>query len=180
MKRTKRACSRLVTVTLAGLAALAIGRAAFAIPTGTMGLRTFDAEFEEIGLIELRVERVAGPYLIDPIDVTTDEFALVWVAVPAQTYAIYAIGNTGEPFAGPPLDVVFVPGGANDIIVNLIVPTPCPTDIDDDRATGVDDLLGLFAQWGPCLDCPADVNDDDVVNVDDMLALFGAWGACPD
>lgn len=180
MKKTMRTRSHGVTMAMAGLLTVVICRAAFAIPTGTMGLRTFDVAGNEIGLIDLRVERFAGPYLIDPIDVMTNDFALVWVSVPAQTYAIYAIGNTGEPFHGPPLAIVPVPDGANDILVNLIVPTPCPTDIDDDRTTGIADFLALLAAWGPCLGCAADTDDDNIVGINDLLALLAGWGPCPD
>ena len=164
---------------MAGFLAVLFCTAAFAIPTGSIGLRTFDVQGNLIGLIDLRVERSAGPYLIDPIDVMTDEFALVWIGVPAQTYAIYAIGNTGEPFPGSPLAVVTVPAGAHDLIVNLIVPTPCPTDVDDDRTTGIADLLALLGQWGPCLGCAADTNDDNVVDITDFLTLLAGWGHCP-
>ncbi len=179
MKKTLWTLPRGLTVMMAGLVAVVVCRAAFAIPTGSMGLRTFDVHGSLIGLIDLRVERSEGPYLIDPIDVMTDEFALVWLGLPAQTYAIYAIGNTGEPFPGPPLAVVTVFDGAHDLIVNLIVPTPCPTDVDDDRTTGIADLLGLLGEWGPCLGCAADTNDDNVVDIIDFLAVLAGWGACP-
>jgi len=179
MDKTSQTLSRGVTFIVAGILAVLIGRDAFAIPTGSMGLLTFDVQGNLIGLIDLRVERYAGPYLIDPFDVTTNEFALVWVGVPSQTYAIYAIGNTGEPFPGPPLAVVPVPDGAHDLIVILTVPTPCPTDVDDDRTTGIDDLLALLGEWGPCLGCAADINDDNTVDIIDFLELLAGWGRCP-
>lgn len=55
----------------------------------------------------------------------------------------------------------------------------CPGDADASGDVGVDDMLLVIAQWGPCPTCPGDVTEDGVVAVDDVLAIIGAWGDCP-
>ena len=62
--------------------------------------------------------------------------------------------------------------------------TPCPGDLTGNDTVDFDDLLALFAEWGPCpaapSSCPGDLSGDgSVVDFDDLLALFGEWGACP-
>ena len=54
----------------------------------------------------------------------------------------------------------------------------CEGDLDESDAVGVDDLLILIANWGPCTDCPADLNGDTQVSVDDLLILIANWGPC--
>lgn len=52
-------------------------------------------------------------------------------------------------------------------------------DLDGDGVVSTNDLLLLFASWGPCgdcNDCPADLNDDCTVNTNDLLILFSNWG----
>lgn len=54
-----------------------------------------------------------------------------------------------------------------------------PGDLTGDGTVGVDDLLILLNNWGPCGDpddCPADITGNGVVNVDDMLILLNNWG----
>lgn len=56
-------------------------------------------------------------------------------------------------------------------------------DFDDDGDVDTEDLLTLFANWGPCptspATCPWDLNSDGTVNTDDLLILFASWGPCP-
>ncbi|MHC4991659.1 MAG: hypothetical protein ACYTGC_11835, partial [Planctomycetota bacterium] len=58
----------------------------------------------------------------------------------------------------------------------------CLPDIILDGVVGVDDLLELILEWGPCpafLDiCPADIDGNRQVDVDDLLDLILAWGPC--
>jgi hypothetical protein len=55
----------------------------------------------------------------------------------------------------------------------------CPSDVNGDGVTNVDDLLLVIGSWGICpLPCPADVVADGQVNVDDLLAVIGGWGPC--
>ena len=51
-----------------------------------------------------------------------------------------------------------------------------PADINGDGIVGVDDLVEVITNWGPCPPpCPADVTSDGVVDVNDIVALFEAW-----
>lgn len=56
-------------------------------------------------------------------------------------------------------------------------------DFDDDGDVDTEDLLTLFANWGPCspspATCPWDLNSDGTVNTEDLLDLFASWGPCP-
>ncbi len=58
----------------------------------------------------------------------------------------------------------------------------CPEDLDEDSQVGVDDLLLLIGNWGPCGihgDCTGDINLDLMIDVNDLLELIGGWGECP-
>ncbi len=182
MRNTRSFVSRGVLVlngVLACVIVLAIARTAAAVPTGSMGLLTFDAQGNHLANYDLRVEHFAGNWVIEPIDVTTDIGGLTWVSVPEGTYAIYAIGQSGEPFPEPAA-IVFVPGGAMDLLVPMIVPPPCPGDFNDDRAIDATDLVAMILDWGPCLQCATDANDDGQVNVTDLVTLITSWGDCPE
>ena len=51
-----------------------------------------------------------------------------------------------------------------------------PADVNNDGVVGVDDLLMIINDWGPCMIfCPADINDDGVVDVNDLLAVIEGW-----
>ncbi|MBT4584942.1 MAG: hypothetical protein HOC93_07675 [Phycisphaerae bacterium] len=55
----------------------------------------------------------------------------------------------------------------------------CPTDVDGDGQTGINDLLVAIDQWGACYGpCSADVDGDGFVGIDDLLAIVGGWGLC--
>ena len=43
---------------------------------------------------------------------------------------------------------------------------------------GVDDILAIIGEFGPCEGCAADVDGDGVVGVDDILIVLSAWGPC--
>lgn len=62
---------------------------------------------------------------------------------------------------------------------NTVGPSGCAGDFDDDDDVDTDDLLTLFAAWGPCVSCDEDLNSDDDVNTEDLLILFANWGDCP-
>jgi hypothetical protein len=53
----------------------------------------------------------------------------------------------------------------------------CPTDVDGDGTTGVDDLIAVVLAWNT-VDPNADVDGSGVVDVDDLTAVILAWGAC--
>jgi len=54
----------------------------------------------------------------------------------------------------------------------------CSSDVNNDGAVNVDDLLGVISQWGPCLPCDGDVVFDGQVGVSDLLAVLEDWGGC--
>lgn len=60
--------------------------------------------------------------------------------------------------------------------------SPCPTDLDDDFAIGLSDLVALLAAWGPCdpkePECPADLDADGQVGFGDLVGLLADWGPC--
>lgn len=63
-----------------------------------------------------------------------------------------------------------------DGVLRIIV-DPCPTDINKDGVTNVQDLLILLAEWGP-VGIQSDFNEDGIVNTLDLLELLINWGAC--
>jgi hypothetical protein len=61
---------------------------------------------------------------------------------------------------------------------NITPPTlPCPSDVDGDGFTGVNDVLAVIAAWGSS-EGEGDVDGDGVVSVEDLLAIIAAWGPC--
>ena len=55
-----------------------------------------------------------------------------------------------------------------------------PGDLDGDGIVGVQDLLMLLGQWGPCPDpcppsCTADLDGDCLVGTTDLLVMLGSW-----
>lgn len=54
--------------------------------------------------------------------------------------------------------------------------TTCSEDVNGDGEVGVDDLLQIIGNWGPCNGCDADVDGSGDVGVDDVLAVLGRWG----
>lgn len=55
----------------------------------------------------------------------------------------------------------------------------CLSDINDDGAVTIDDILALLSKWG-CTNCPdEDLNADGIVDIDDLLAIMANWGNCP-
>jgi len=66
----------------------------------------------------------------------------------------------------------------DDVRIFGLVPNDgIPGDLNGDGIVGVDDLLIVIANWGPCgPDCPADINGDGIVGVDDLLIVIANWG----
>ncbi|MCH8824558.1 MAG: hypothetical protein IH984_13740 [Planctomycetes bacterium] len=58
----------------------------------------------------------------------------------------------------------------------------CIADLDGNGTVSTNDLLILFANWGPCPvshgPCCADLNSDGTVNTEDLLILQANWGPC--
>ncbi|MGB1031809.1 MAG: GC-type dockerin domain-anchored protein [Flavobacteriales bacterium] len=56
----------------------------------------------------------------------------------------------------------------------------CPTDLNTDGSTNVQDLLALLAQFACTENCTADLNNDGNVAGDDLLVLLASFGnPCP-
>ncbi|MBC03661.1 MAG: hypothetical protein CMJ34_10235 [Phycisphaerae bacterium] len=73
-------------------------------------------------------------------------------------------------------------GETEDYLIDIIPPTPCPGDIDDDGEVTAADLGLLIGAWGVCgdpADCAADLDGDGEVTAADLGLLIGAWGQCP-
>ena len=81
-----------------------------------------------------------------------------------------AISDDGKVIAG----WGFGPDGLQGWVVEL--ESELPADVNNDGVVGVDDLLMVINDWGPCMIfCPADINDDGAVDVDDLLAVIEGW-----
>ncbi len=61
--------------------------------------------------------------------------------------------------------------------VQVIVPEPCPWDLDGSGSVSTGDLLALFSQWGTA--GSADFDESGAVGTGDLLILFANWGPCP-
>lgn len=57
---------------------------------------------------------------------------------------------------------------------------PCPSDVNGDLWTNVNDVLQVIAEYGTRCDapCPTDVDGDGVVNVGDILSILASYGPC--
>jgi len=53
----------------------------------------------------------------------------------------------------------------------------CPTDLSDDGAVTVQDLLLVLSEFGCSFSCENDINQDGNVTVDDLLLILGAFGS---
>ena len=75
-------------------------------------------------------------------------------------------------------------GKTGGSVTVLLTEPPCPWDIDGNGSvTGINDLLELLANWGPCPEpcpptCAADFDGDCNVGITDFLALLAHWGPC--
>jgi hypothetical protein len=77
------------------------------------------------------------------------------------------------------LNVDPVNGIVDADVVGNILAIPCPSDLDHNGTVGVNDLLIMLANWGPCPGCPADLDGSGSVNVNDLLIMLANWGPCP-
>lgn len=55
----------------------------------------------------------------------------------------------------------------------------CPTDLDNDGVTGVNELLMMLGGWGAGAQGPPDFDGSGIVDIGDLLILLGVWGPCP-
>jgi len=63
-----------------------------------------------------------------------------------------------------------------DAAVRVAQPTPCPADLNNDRAVNGTDLGLLLGVWGTP---QGDINGDGIANGSDLGILLGTWGVCP-
>jgi glucose/arabinose dehydrogenase len=71
--------------------------------------------------------------------------------------------------------------GAGSLVLSCDADSACPTDLDDDGDTDIDDLLTVINAWGECINlcaCGADIDNDGDVDIDDLLDVINAWGSC--
>jgi hypothetical protein len=70
-------------------------------------------------------------------------------------------------------------GGFDDLIIDETVCAEgmCPTDVNNDNLTNVDDLIEVLLAWGT-KSMDADVTGDGAINVDDLIAVVLAFGPC--
>jgi hypothetical protein len=65
----------------------------------------------------------------------------------------------------------------------FLIVTCCPSDVNFDGVTNVQDLLMIINGWGSCVappaNCQTDINGDLLTNVSDLLAVITGWGPCP-
>ncbi len=55
----------------------------------------------------------------------------------------------------------------------------CLGDVNISGGVGLEDLILLLANWGPCpASCDADLDGDGAVGIRDMLMLLATWGPC--
>ncbi|MDG2423139.1 MAG: C25 family cysteine peptidase [Phycisphaerales bacterium] len=78
----------------------------------------------------------------------------------------YQIGSGVWNYSGWNLDDVEIWGIAPEV-------NDCPTDLDGDGETGVNDILELISAWGTA---GGDVNDDGTTDVTDVLLILEAYG----
>lgn len=63
----------------------------------------------------------------------------------------------------------------------LLIPDPCPADLDLDGEVADADLGLVLSAWGPCVGpgyCAGDLNYDGEVDGADLGLLLSAWGEC--
>ena len=77
-------------------------------------------------------------------------------------------GNDSDDLAGDWID-----GGGN-IVGGTCT---CPSDLNDDGATDITDLLQLLSAWGPD-ESGGDINNDGMTDVEDLLLLISGYGPC--
>jgi hypothetical protein len=72
-------------------------------------------------------------------------------------------------------------GTGGDAFLRIVPDPGCPGDVDGGGEVGVDDLVAVILDWGPCPPgpCPADLDDDGTVGVTDLTIVILNWGACP-
>ena len=85
----------------------------------------------------------------------------------------------------PDGDLRNIHGDWNDLGANQFSETcsdpGCPSDINNDGVTNVEDLLLLIDVYGPCPEpdgCKADIDGNGAVDCPDVLLLIDGWGPC--
>jgi len=97
---------------------------------------------------------------------------------PPGILSISSISSFGEDARGE-LYIVDLFGGEIFKIVPVTPTVDATGDLDGDCAVGINDLLILFSNWGPCDDCEdciADLDGNCTVGISDLLAMFANWG----
>jgi hypothetical protein len=96
------------------------------------------------------------------------------VSLAADGLIVGASGAT-EPAAGP------VIGHGNAQYWSTSQTPGCPSDVNMDGQSDVNDISDLLLAWGTCGDpagCVEDVNNDGAIDVLDLIDLLSNWGSC--
>ncbi len=170
--------SRQCLIPLLSIAFMVIScRPAQAIDPASIGIRTFDSDGQQIGGVNVVITYLSGQYPVEPLLITTEPVGLDSRSVLPNTYSIVALNDDLEPI--PESEIILTaPPGAHDIVVDVILPPPCPADLDGDGAVAAAELAQLLGGWGPNPGHPADFNGDGVVDAADLAQLLGDWGPC--
>ncbi len=87
---------------------------------------------------------------------------------PDGTVNIYFLGSFGASFT------------QGVWVLNTLVGSPCPADLDGDGSVGAPDLAILLGSWGAAGGSgPADFDSSGDVGAPDLAILLGSWGPCP-
>ena len=154
---------------------LIFAQPAQAIDLASIGIRTFTAQGQQIGDINVLITYISGQYPVDPLLITTDPLGPVWYAVPSNEYSVVALDDDFNPIPSTEI-IIYPPAGAHDILVNIVMPPTCPADLDFNGNVNTADLLELFSQWGT--EGTADLDGSGTVGISDLLILFANWGPC--
>ncbi|MCH2132992.1 MAG: hypothetical protein MK116_04495 [Phycisphaerales bacterium] len=94
----------------------------------------------------------------------------------AMTNIVLGTATTDIPIFGE-VTVQLVELYLNGTMNVEVIGSNCPTDIDGDGSTNVNDILELIGEYGMS-GSDADVDGDGIVGVNDILLVIEAWGPC--
>lgn len=100
---------------------------------------------------------VAGPDTIEYNVLPYD--TLSYAAGQLPTDGVTALDGLGQPVTNSPSNYAGATG-------SIVVPPPCPWDLDDSGTVAINDLLELLGNWGALYD------------INDLLDLLADWGKC--
>jgi hypothetical protein len=181
-------------LSICACAAMSLSSTASAINTVSFGAVEFDGTYGSVEIMwNSSLETLAGlQFVLEGVTITNAEGGLTenldWTVFTSESMVIAFPISTN--FIEPPLDpvnLIVVDFEATDASVlsfgevvcsnenaesieidasDSVVLDSCPTDLNGDNTTNVNDLLLVIGGWG------------NPYNVDDLLGIIQAWGAC--